>query len=339
MRRARTTAFVVAISLLGAEQAFSQLNRSSAVDTQTRARMLQRTPGYSGAADRGRPGTTYSENRYGGMRTRSQRINDILEATFPQQRGKGRRRGPTGLPVPFVQQLLESRNQLTVRSKLAENSLASMSRIGYFKENGLGTGDTEEEPMLVSFSTATTQETEGMPFSDRMSMRINSRADKYFELAAGYFREQDLLRAKSYLNLVREVDRDSPRGYLADVIVAYTSADIYRAYNSLLLGVNRCKTADDLTIDRAAFFKTVSDFRAVYDSSTLLARNHPEQTTPRMLMAYFAWLAKDTAVAISTLEPLAETAATPEARSTAQKFLDLIRTAPATSAIPAAGTK
>ncbi|MBN2563718.1 MAG: hypothetical protein JXQ75_22600 [Phycisphaerae bacterium] len=143
-----------------------------------------------------------------------------------------------------------------------------------------------------------------------MASRLQNKADENFELGFAHFRCGELVDARNCFEMVRDIERDRPRGYIADVFVSCKGQDFHRAIVSLLRALERAETLEDLKIE--GFIEKLfggedveaqeRGFRRVTESLNLFVNSNPDAPRLNMLLAYYAWLNGDLQTAIAAAE-------------------------------------
>lgn len=163
-------------------------------------------------------------------------------------------------------------------------------------------------------SLALAEPAHGLGAADRMQAKLATKADESFRDCAASFRTaletkaEDrekrnalIAAARSYGEIVIQLEYDRPRGYLAEVLIAYKSGDLNTALVSLELGIRRADTPESLDVDREAFFGQSREWEEMVDSSRETARS-TDNPRLHLLQAYFAFLNGDYVAARSSAE-------------------------------------
>jgi tetratricopeptide (TPR) repeat protein len=143
-------------------------------------------------------------------------------------------------------------------------------------------------------------------YGENLGAILDGKADENFELGIAYFRNGDHRRAKHCFRVVKTLEGDRPRAFVADVFVAYETRDYNRAVLSLRRALERSEALSDLKIDgfidrmyQGSPEEKRRAFRRTVESVNLDVKSRPGAPRLNLLLAYFAWLNGDVATAIS----------------------------------------
>lgn len=306
--------------LLGiSSSVFSQNLTRSRQSAMTRARSYRQSTDYRGAANRTRDRLgTFQTNRYGGVKTRTEQLDDIIRSI---RRPTGQRESEVPATHP-MRDLLDRRNLLSPRSALATRSVSYLGR-------NLVTDVPVEETVAplaghVAASTAERPAAAPVPTLDLLFESSPNKADKYYELGVQAFRKGDYISAASYFDLDRDLHYDQARPYLAGLLTAYQHQDFHQAYNLLRTGLKRAKSLDDLKLDRNVFFEDLRDFTRAVNDINIWAKSQQDVPAPSIILAYYSWLNGDQATAIDAIDAAIKCTQAPEEAEIYQKFRDLL---------------
>jgi len=249
-----------------------------------------------------RRNATFYSNRYRGMQTRLDRIR----AASPIMR---RRHGllediaPSGSHTQYI---FDQRNLLRSRSPLGKQATAVIGRYDYLPRKT--DGPRSDSNLRPSNDEPSVQ----MPghFDEHLANRLEKKADDYFELGIAFFRSRDMIQARNCFEIVRDLQRDRPRGFVCDVLTSYERRDYNQAISSLIRALERAETLDDLKIDRfierlyegSDFEEKQRKFRRTVESVNLFVKSQSEPSLVNLLLAYYAWLNGDLGTAISAIK-------------------------------------
>lgn len=261
-------------------------------------------PTLTGVAPEGRPRLGFGTSSYRGFQTRTDRIRAISQV--PRMR-----RGLLADPLPSISpisRMLDSRNLLRPRSALGRRAVAMIGRHDYLPTApGQRLGTLQLRPTSSQASPQTPVGGTLGRYDDNLAARLEDKADEYFDLGIGYFRNGDPQGAQHCFQIVKTLQHDRPRAWVADVFVAYETKDYNRAVLSLLRALERSEALSDLKIDR--FIERMYQgksleekrlaFRRTVESVNLDVKSQRGAQRLNLLLAYFAWLNGDHATAIS----------------------------------------
>jgi hypothetical protein len=207
-----------------------------------------------------------------------------------------------------ISRLLDSRNLLRPRSALGRRAVAMIGRHDYLP------AAPDRRHYALQLWPTSSQESPQTPvagtlggYDDNLAAGLDGKADEYFDLGIGHFRNGDHHGAQHCFKIVKRLQRDRPRAFIADVFVAYETKDYNRAVQSLLRALERSETLSDLKIDRfiermyqgKSLEEKRRAFRRTVESVNLDVKSQPGAPRLNLLLAYFAWLNGDVATAIS----------------------------------------
>lgn len=296
----------------GADRVAAQTQRRS---NAALPRDLMRAPGFRGVAGapRNRMGTFQTGGRTG-FTTRRDQMKSILSATsasrYAAYQASKRQR-----PTNPIDQILKSRNLLSVQSPLARTTLNHDPYSKVLDEElpmFLPTEAVANEAPPPAIAEVAPGQRSTSDFLDEMSGGLSSKGDEYYEVGMAYFRNGDFLRAKNYFELDREIHRQHVRPYVADVLTASEKRDMNRAYTSLMLAIRRAQKLEELGVDRASFFPDPVKFDRTLSLMNVMVNQAPDQPATHALLAYYSWLNGDTATARSSAERAASIATASE---------------------------
>lgn len=262
---------------------------------------------FQGRSERlGRLTASYESRRYSGARTRLGYLTGI--APFLSA-GQGLLT-PEPQSMSPIRQALDQRHLLGPRSVIAKRIAGRAGRLDYvYDDTGEWRGAVP--PSLPDVAQAPSLPTgAAVSMEDRLSATLQQQADEYFELGLAYCRAGKLIEAANCLALVKEMERDTPRAFVADVFVSLSSDRYFRAMLSLRRALEAAKTLDDLRIDRFIERLYPGDdieaqeraFQRQVESVNLFVNANPGAHQQYVLLAYFAWLNGDLGTAISAAE-------------------------------------
>ncbi len=276
---------------------------------------------------RRRLGTVWN-NRYGGVRTRPDRIREIMGL-------RGTRRGlvpPLRPSAIRMRLLMDRRNLLSSRSSLGRQVAASIGRLDFLPdESGTMRGVIRQElPAAAMAAISPLETTVPKPIVEQLASQLQDKADENFEMGISHFRmaqdpdpdgklnreEKDNIRRKALIgaqncfDIVRRIERDRPRAFVADLLVSVDRRSYNRAILSMERSLDRAQNLDELRIDRfIERFYAGPDlkskrraFERTLESVNLLAKSSPGAGQMDVLLAYYAWLGDDFGTAITAVE-------------------------------------
>lgn len=244
-------------------------------------------------------------------------------------RGRFRRPGreggflrPEWPAISPIQRMLNSRNLLRTRSELGLGYTSLLGRHDFVRD-GTGRLRGDVSRWLPNEVPEHMKSVDPMaPIDNRLTAkmedRLSRKADELFERGMAYFRNGDLHSARDCFGIVRDLERDRPRAFIADLLVAMGKRDYNRATVSLMLAVDRAETLDDMRIDGflEKFYAYGEDgdlrsakreYQRLVDSMNHVAKSNPSARHLSALLAYARWLNGDLDTAISAAQAAEET--------------------------------
>jgi tetratricopeptide (TPR) repeat protein len=294
-----------ALAAVLADPAVAQRPQSRAGKSSQRARAMNRAPGFRATTDRRRGRLdTFDQSRLGGMRTRTDQIQNLLQLTQP---GRHRRKAPAD-PVSAVELLLSQKNLLARRSPMArdqEGFYVSADAVEEMEEAPTISPllEMRDPPPDDPFTPALVQNPYNMLLTDRLSQK----ADDYFEIGVACFRTGDFRRAGNYFELDKKVNRQSPRAYLATMLVAFEQRNMNQAGINLRLAFQKFETLEDMKLDIDSFYGDRRAFERTLGAARLVVTRAPDDGGANLFLGYLAWLDGDLSVARSSVEKAVRT--------------------------------
>ncbi len=253
---------------------------------------------------------SYRSEAYQGVRNRMAHLRGRFRRPG---RGEGFLR-PEWPAISPIQRMLNSRNLLRTRSELGLGYTSLLGRHDFVRDaSGRLRGDVSR--WLPNEVPEHMQSVDPMaPMDNRLTTKLEDRlarkADELFDRGMAYFRNQDLHSARDCFGIVRDLERDRPRAYIADLLVAMGKRDYNRATVSLIRAVDRSETLDDLRIDgflekfyaygeEGDLRSAKREYQRLVDSMNHLAKSNPSARHLSALLAYVRWLNGDLDTAIS----------------------------------------
>jgi hypothetical protein len=323
MRRGLVNLTGILVVLWTSSSAFSQNLTRSRDSAMARSRSYRQNTGYRGAADRRRDRLgTFQTNRYQGARTRTEQLTEIIESF----RQPNRRHDSDRLATHPMRDLLDQRNLLSPRSAMAAKSVSYLGRNLVTDTPG---GEATGLAGAVDESQTQSSTESAVRNIERLFETTANKEDKYHDLGVQAFRNRDYKRAASYFDVDQDIHFDWPRPFLAGLLTAYQNQDFNQAYTFLRQGLKRAKSAEDLKLDRNAFFEDPRDFARAVNDITIWAKTQSNVPAPNAILAYYAWLNGDQATAIDAIDAALKSATVPEEAETIQKFRELLTAQPA----------
>lgn len=229
---------------------------------------------------------------------------------------------------------------------LGSRAAAGIGRYDYLPdESGRLRGDIGRWRDSLVLPLAASKAAEFTEFETDPAVRLAKKADEYFELGIGYFRNRDLIKARHCFERVKDLQRDRPRAFIADVFVAYDKGDHNRALLSLLRALERAETLEDLKLDRFIerlykgddYEEKQRAFKRTVESVNLFVNSRKSTPLMKVLLAYYAWLNGDLNTAIAAAE-IAAGGAGDQPVPQIEKFRKLLIEAKDGAAAPPPGT-
>jgi tetratricopeptide (TPR) repeat protein len=229
---------------------------------------------------------------------------------------------------------------------LGSRAAAGIGRYDYLPdESGRPRGDIGRWRYSPVLPPTVSKAAEFIAFEIDPAVRLAKKADECFELGIAYFRNRDLIKARNYFERVRDLQRDRPRAFIADVFVAYDKGDYNRALLSLLRALERAETLEDLKLDRFIerlykgddYEEKQRAFKRTVESVNLFVNSRANAPLMKVLLAYYAWLNGDLSTAIAAAE-IAAGSAGDQPVPQIEKFRKLLIEAKDGAAVPPPGT-
>jgi hypothetical protein len=211
--------------------------------------------------------------------------------------------------VSRVAQILDRRNLLQSHSELGRSRRTLIGRQDYILEaNGRWRGEVSlAESSGPAGLTSTDATTDPRSYSSRISERLEKKADEYYRLGIEYFRESQYPKSRDYFQLVRQLEDDHPRAFVADVLVSLQGGDVHTAITSLIHAIKRAESLADLSIEWKEFYAKEQDFLRVINSVNVAAKSGAGLSKSMSLMlAYYSFLKGDVNTAISEAKVASE---------------------------------
>lgn len=323
----------VAVLLIGILGLFAQ---PSSVEGQYRNNPLGTAERYGQLRLRGRVGgvhrapQTYEQRQYQGAVTRTGRLRHALPIAPRRQWLLFNRQLPRG-PMSAA---LESHNLLRARSTVGQRAVDWFGRSGA----SVAADRTIEEgtPAGLSPIPLPGQAAPPQPLpaqaGEGLETLLNRRAEELFELGLSYFRHRDWGEADRCFTIVRILEHDRPRGYVADVFVSFQKQYYARAMASLLRALQLADTSDDLKI--AQFVERMyegenaeakrREFLRTVEAANMLAVINPDVMHVSLLQAYFSWLNGDLGTATGALNRAAKSVEDETVAQRLEKFRTML---------------
>ncbi|HPF37313.1 MAG TPA: hypothetical protein P5081_08945 [Phycisphaerae bacterium] len=148
--------------------------------------------------------------------------------------------------------------------------------------------------------------------ADRMHDRLEQKSiDSFHDCAAtfraametddGEKRNQLINEARKHAEIVIQLEFDRPRGFLAEALIDYQSADFNAALVNLELGIRKADTIESLDINAKDFFGTSRAWEEMLDNIAKAA-NASESPRIHLMQSYLAFLNGDLITAQSAAE-------------------------------------
>ena len=321
-------------------QSFAQKSGDSPFRTNTqRARSLNQAPQFMAKSNNRHPLSTFDTSRNAGIVTLPDQARSILPRNF-----RFSRYDMQPLPTTAIKRHLDQQNLLGVRSPLARKTTSTNGRNDFVTDDETGQmfGDYSRIEKLAASgkSAANPQKADDGSFQDAIIRRLEAKANEYYDLGASAFRQGKYIQANGYFDLVKDVENDKTRPYLAKVIVGVQKDDYLSAHANLLRAIDITPNLDGLKVDVTKFYKGPEDFRRRVELMNLKASRTTDNPIAGLLQSYYMWLNGDLGTAIAAATA-AEKNSPGDAGRAVKKFRDLMivqRTAPkptADSAAPA----
>lgn len=280
----------------------SQANRrqNDAPHSQLQTRIRRRRPDVYGSVQSLR------------LSTRPDRLRAELATMYSARRNR-RERGLLPIerpPMSRVAQMLDSRNLLRSHSTLGRNRSALIGRQDYVIEaDGRWRGEVTPAVKSPANLPNTDATTKPRSYASRLSERLEEKADAYYRLGIAYFREGQYPRSRDYFQLVRQLENDHPRAFVAIVLVSLQGEDINTAVTSLVHAIRRAESLADLRIEWEEFYTKEQNFQRVVNSVNLMAKSGAGTNKAlNLMLAYYSFLNGDLNTAIAEAKAAEEKA-------------------------------
>jgi tetratricopeptide (TPR) repeat protein len=145
------------------------------------------------------------------------------------------------------------------------------------------------------------------PYNMLLTDRLSQKADDYFEIGVACFRTGDFRRAGNYFELDKKVNRQSPRAYLATMLVAFEQRNMNQAGINLRLAFQKFETLEDMKLDIDSFYGDRRAFERTLGAARLVVTRAPDDGGANLFLGYLAWLDGDLSVARSSVEKAVRT--------------------------------
>jgi len=287
-----------------------------------RAAGLNQAPKFIGrnSMSRGRLGT-FNSTRYGGITTIPEQVRSLMP-----QRNRYSRFDLQPLPTSPIKRSLDRQNLLSVRSPLAKKTTSTIGRNDFVTdaETGQMFGDYSRiEKLAESVKTPVNPEkADDGKFQDAIVRRLEAKANEYYDSGTAAFRKGKYINANGYFDLVKEVESDKTRPYLAKVMVGTQREDFLSAHVNLLRAIDLAQDLNTLKIDTSKFYRP-EDFRRRVELMNLKASRTTENAYASLLQSYYLWLNGDIETAISTAA-VAERNSPGDSGRAVKKYRDLL---------------
>ena len=243
--------------------------------------------------------STYETSRYAGIVTVPEQARSIL----PRNRLPSRF-DMQPLPTTPVQSWLNRQNLLALRSPLARKMTSTIGRNDFVTdpETGQMFGDYSRIQKRVDAAKPgfDTDKSDDGSYQDAIVKRLQAKADEYYDLGTAAFRQSKLTNAANYFDLVKDIEYDKTRAYLAKAIVAVQRADYLTAHGNLLRAMDLAQDLDSLKIDVSKFYKSPEDFRRRTELLNLQTQKYTESPIATLTLSYYLWINGDMETAITT---------------------------------------
>ena len=251
---------------------------------------------------------TWEFNRYAGMRTRLDNLRQVSGLT-----DTGFSPNIYRLPSTPVRQMEDDRMLFEVHSPLGRKMLRAGRRSILLSDesaesNPLGSpnavgGTLLIKPMAPIESTDSVVFTSSTTYEENILANLGKKQKEYHEAGLAKFVEGNYGMARSYFELIRDLDPDSAKPYVATFIASFARRDYNRAAANLGEGLKRFKTLEDILLDKDRFFPDPQVFARMFDQANLNARTNNDQFGgSELILAYIAWLYNDNSTALNALE-------------------------------------
>lgn len=204
-----------------------------------------------------------------------------------------------------VAQMMNRHNLLRSNSELARNRSALIGRQDYILEaNGRWRGEVSPLESSDSVNVLNAERAAApLNYSSRLSAQLEEKADRYYRQGVASFREGQYPRSRDYFQLVRQLEDDQPRAFVANVLVSLQGSDVNVAVTSLIHAIDRAESLDDLMVEWKEFYVKEQDFRRIVNSVNVLAKSGDgTNKAMNLMLAYYSFLNGDLNTAIATAE-------------------------------------
>lgn len=292
--------------------AVGQVN-SSTSGSRTPPRL--RAPSFRGTADAGRNRSMGTlGNSRAGFTTRHDQMQWLIATTTPNRQATYNASRNT-TPINPIDQILQSRNLLAARSPLAKKTVTRDPFGNLIEEESSGFVSMTTTPVAPASTTATPggERPTTSEFLDTLSDRLKDKGDEYFEVGQAFFRNGDYVKAKSYFEMDREINRYKSRPYVADALTAGETRDINRAFTSIMLALRRAEQPSDILVNKADFYGGDNRLDRTVSLINVMVNQSPDLPAMHLLLAFYSWINGDTSTARSSASRAAALAPSPAA--------------------------
>ncbi len=245
----------------------------------------------------------YGRARLLGLRTRVDRIRDVIPYRRQGTRLVGQRTGPSN-PVSI---LLNQRNHLSARSALGGESWGAIGRHYYAKDDqGRWSGEVapDVEPAEAVRRLEAIENSTAPTYEDRLESRLSKKVDEYYRLGLFFFQQGQYVKAREYFELVAQQEPHKARAYVASVLVSYQRGDFSTATLNLVLALDekRSKSLSDLWVDPLRFYPERRGFQTAFKQLSRATKSGASSAPAHLLFSYYAWLNGDINTAIGAAQ-------------------------------------
>lgn len=264
-----------------------------------KAGSLTQAPGLITKQTNKTPLSTYNSSKYAGIVTIPEQARSIL----PRYRMPSRF-DMQPLPTTSAQTWLSRQNLLALRSPLARKATSTIGKNDFVTdpETGQMFGDYSRIQQRVDAAKPgfNSDKSDDGSYQDAIVKRLQAKANEYYDLGTAAFRQSKFTNAADYFDLVKEVEYDKTRAYLAKAIVGVQRSDYLTAHGNLLRAMDLAQNLDDLKIDINKFYKSPEDFRRRAELLNLQAQKYTDSPIATLILSYYMWVNGDMETAIST---------------------------------------
>lgn len=240
--------------------------------------------------------STHDTSRFAGIIT----VPDQLRSLLPGRTRPSRFDFAT-LPTSRAKLGVDGRNLTSARSPLARKAI-SASRNDFAKDDqGQMAADysrIEKESGDATSKVDPLKPDDGA-YQRAILQRLQEKSDEFFDRGAAAFKNGQLINARNYFDLVREVEPDKTRPYLANVFVAVQKGDYLTAHGNLIRAMDIMHDIEELRMEPTKFYKAAEDLKRRTETINLIAQRNPSSPIPSLVLAYYSWLNGDVGTAIS----------------------------------------